>query len=917
MTPGSAISRAVMSEGSQGSQLSKIAVEIEDEMRQSYLDYAMSVIIGRALPDIRDGLKPVHRRVLFAMQELGNHYNRAYKKSARVVGDVIGKYHPHGDQAVYDTLVRMAQDFSMRDLLIAGQGNFGSVDGDAPAAMRYTEVRMAKLASELLADIDKETVDFGPNYDESLEEPLVLPARFPNLIVNGASGIAVGMATSIPPHNLGEVIDATIATIEEGELPVARLRSLIPGPDYPTGGIVYGTAALSKAYGTGRGSVKVRGRAAIEGESGKERIIITELPYQVNKAHLVEKIANLVREKRLEGIRDIRDESDREGMRVVIECKRDATADVLLNQLYTQTALQSSSSFNMVAIVGGQPRTVSLNDQIIAFIKHRREVVTRRSRFELRKAWSRFDIIFGLLSAIDSIDRVIEIIRAAKDQDEAKTDLLAQSFPIGPAFAAFCERVVTFDYTPARDALSFGAVQLSEVQVAAILDMRLARLTGLERDKLQSEASQLRDPIEALQAILASDALLMQVIVDELREVQDEYATPRRTELVAHALDFSDEDLIPDEDCVVTVSHCGYVKRSQISLYQKQNRGGRGKTGASTREEDFVESLFVASTLSYVLVFTDRGKVYWLKVYRIPEAGRQSRGKAIINLLDLEPGEKVAAVLPVRDFEGDRYLVFATRNGQIKKTALGAFANPRNVGLIALVIDEDDELIQVALTGGDAQLLVGTRLGMAVRFSESDVRPMGRKTRGVRAISLKKADDAVVGMVVLEHDDDQSSDAEVQETGDDGVVDGDGDGDDVDDARGQALGWQILSVSERGYGKRSDPNEYRLQSRGGSGVINFKITDKTGNVAAVLGVKDEHEVMLVTDTGMIIRTGAGQISRTGRAASGVRIMKLGDNDTIASIAMLSEQDAQNENDGDHNEDASEAVAASEADSPEQ
>ena len=854
-----------------GSGNPHVTVEIEDEMRQSYLDYAMSVIIGRALPDARDGLKPVHRRVLFAMHDLGNHYNRSYKKSARIVGDVIGKYHPHGDQAVYDTLVRMAQDFSMRHELIDGQGNFGSVDGDSAAAMRYTEVRMAKLAGEMLSDIDKDTVEFGPNYDDSLEEPLVLPTRFPNLLVNGSSGIAVGMATNIPPHNLNEVIEATIALIAEPELTSRDLRQYIPGPDFPTGGIVYGTNGLHKAYEKGRGIIKVRGRAAVEDIKGRDRIVITELPYQVNKANLVEKIAQLVRDKRLEGIRDIRDESDREGMRVVIECKRDAVGEVLLNQLYAQTALQSSFGYNMVAIVEGQPRTVSLRELVHYFIKHRRDVVTRRSRFELREAQKRFNVVFGLLAAIDSIDRVIEIIRGAKDQSEAKAQLQEERFPMGGAFKELCTRLLTFDYETGQLALSNGYTLLNERQAQAILDMRLARLTGLEQDKLLQEAEELKAIIDRLTAILNSDELLLRVITEELRAVQEEYRSPRRTQLVIDATEITDEDLIADEECVVTVSHHGYVKRNPVELYQAQNRGGRGKTAATTREEDFVERIFVASSHSYVLVFTDKGKVYWLKVYRIPQGGRTGRGKPIVNLTRIEAGEKVTAVLPIREFKEGSFLVFSTAKGYIKKTDLMAFAKPRPSGLIALSIDDDDALINVAATNGASDILIGTRMGMAIRFSENDVRSMGRTARGVRSINLKKDGDRVVGMVILN---DQ--------------------------------GTAVLSLSEKGYGKRTVADEYRRQGRGGSGIANFKLTEKTGAVASVLGVLQEDDIMVITDRGIMIRTEVSQISTMGRSTQGVRIINVSKGEAVSSVARIAEPASEEE---DHAQGAPELPAS--------
>lgn len=831
-------------------------INIEDEMKASYLDYAMSVIIGRALPDVRDGLKPVHRRVLYAMHELGNSYNRAYKKSARIVGDVIGKYHPHGDQAVYDTLVRMAQDFSMRHVLVDGQGNFGSVDGDPPAAMRYTEVRMARLAGEVLADIDKDTVDIGPNYDESLTEPLVMPARFPNLLINGSSGIAVGMATNIPPHNLREIIDATIELIGNPAMSVAELMQIVPAPDFPTGGLLYGTAGLRQAYETGRGVVQMRGRAAIEEtQRGGERIVITEIPYQVNKTTLIEKIAELVREKRIEGIGDIRDESDREGMRIVIELKRDANGEVILNQLYQNTSLQTSFGINMLAIVKGQPRVLSLREMLQHFIDHRRDVVTRRSRFELREARKRFNVVFGLLAAIDSIDRVIEIIRAAPDQAQAKIDLMAERLPVSPSFKTLCEKLLTFDYASGQEALNTGAMQLNELQAQAILDMRLARLTGLERDKLASEAEELRDIISRLLAILGSESLLLKVITGELNDIKTTYSEARRTELVVDARSLSIEDLIADEDMVVTVSHLGYIKRSPVDLYQAQKRGGRGKTAATTRDEDFVESVFVASTHTYLLIFTDRGKVYWLKVHEIPPAGRTSRGKPLVNLIKIDKDERIAAVLPVRDFKEGHFLVMATVRGIIKKTDLMEFSNPRAAGLIALTIDDGDQLMHIGLTDGNREILMITRAGMSIRFPETDVRPMGRAARGVRAITLKREADAVVGMVI------------VDETLPD-----------------------LLTICDNGYGKRSATTEYRVQARGGVGIIDCKVTEKNGMVAGVAVVGKDDEVMVVTNRGMMIRVPVAQISLLGRNTQGVRIITMNEGETVASVARIADRE---------------------------
>ena len=831
--------------------LSSTPIAIEDEMRASYLDYAMSVIIGRALPDVRDGLKPVHRRVLFAMHDLSNTHSRAHKKSARIVGDVIGKYHPHGDQAVYDALVRMAQDFSMRHMLIDGQGNFGSVDGDPPAAMRYTEVRMAKISSEILADLDKETVDFIPNYDDTLSEPTVMPTRVPNLLINGGSGIAVGMATNIPPHNLHEVINGTIALIDNKDLSNKELMQYIPGPDFPTGGIVYGTSPLLRAYETGRGTIKVRGRAIIEEGKKRDRIIITEIPYQVNKTTLLERIASHVREKRIDGISDIRDESNRKGMRIVIDLKKDANGDIVLNQLYAHTALQSSFGYNLLAIVNGQPKILSLREILRNFIDHRREVVTRRTLFELREAEKRFNVVFGLLAAIDSLDRVIEIIRGAKDTDTAKQGLMSEKLQITPVFEKFCNTILTFKYETGTSAVDRGYVLLNERQAQAILDMRLARLTGLEREKLNQEAATLRDTINDLNEILSSETRLREVIVNELKAVQEGYSNERRSELVADAGQFVAEDLIVDEEMVVTVSHHGYVKRNPIDLYRAQRRGGRGKTAATTRDEDFVENVFVASTHNYLLIFTDKGKVYWIKVHEIPQAGRTSRGKPIINLLRTNKNEKIAAVLPVRNFTEGQFISMISSKGYIKKTDLMAFANPRPSGLIALTIEESDALIGVSLTNGEQDLLIATRMGQAIRFSEKDVRPMGRTARGVRAINLKKEGDAVVGKVIF------------------------------DDANKE-----ILTVSELGYGKRTSQEEYRTQGRGGSGIINCKLTSRNGHVISVCSVGNDDEIMIITNKGIMIRMPVNQISSMGRSTQGVRLINMRDGEKIASIATI-------------------------------
>ncbi|MBW2519017.1 MAG: DNA gyrase subunit A, partial [Deltaproteobacteria bacterium] len=701
------------------SEQNKVSVNIEDEMRKSYMDYAMSVIIGRALPDVRDGLKPVHRRVLFAMNELGNDWNKPYKKSARVVGDVIGKYHPHGDSAVYDTIVRMAQDFSMRYPLVDGQGNFGSIDGDSAAAMRYTEVRMDRLAHELLNDIDKETVDFGPNYDDSLEEPLVLPCKFPNLLINGSEGIAVGMATKIPPHNLGEVIDGLVAVIDNPKLGADELFETIPGPDFPTGGFILGRDGILEAYRTGRGIIQMRARAMVEQNSrtNRESIIITELPFQVNKARLIEKIADLVKDKKIEGITDLRDESDRDGMRVVIELKKDVIPQVVLNQLYKMTPMQSSFGIIMLAIVGGQPRILALREVLDNFVEHRKEIVTRRTLFELKKAEARAHILEGLKIALDNLDDVIQTIKTSANPAEAKERLVNQ-------------------------------FSLSEIQAQAILDMRLHRLTGLEREKIIEEYQEVLALIKRLKEILASEQEILTIIKAELLDIRDRFNNPRRTEIVPISADLSIEDMIVEEDMVVTVSHSGYIKRNAVSLYRAQRRGGKGRTGMRPKEEDFVERLFIASTHSYILIFTNQGKVYWLKVHEIPQGGRAARGKAIVNLLNLLPEEKVMTILPVKEFEKDKYIITATSHGTVKKTDLMAYSNPRQGGIIALTIDEGDSLIAARLTDGNMDILLASRNGKSIRFPETDARPMGRTARGVRGIMLE-GDDKLIGMEVV------------------------------------------------------------------------------------------------------------------------------------------------------------------------
>jgi DNA gyrase subunit A len=789
------------------------------------MDYAMSVIIGRALPDARDGLKPVHHRVLYAMYDLGLDWNRGYKKSARVVGDVIGKYHPHGDTAVYDTIVRMAQDFSMRYPLVDGQGNFGSVDGDSAAAMRYTEIRMARIAGELLADLDKETVDFVPNYDETLKEPIVLPARIPNLLVNGSSGIAVGMATNIPPHNLGEIIDGLIALIANPQLSIAELMQFIPGPDFPTAGFIHGKTAIREAYHTGRGILRLRARATTEEtdkRTNRESIIVKEIPYQVNKARLIERIAELVNDKRIDGISDLRDESDRDGMRIVIELKRDANADIVLNQLYKLTPMQESFGIIMLAIVDNRPKLLTLKEALQVFIDHRKEVVTRRTVFELRKAEDRLHILDGLKIALDNLDAVIKLIRAAKDPATAKAGLVQQ-------------------------------FQLSEIQAQAILDMRLQRLTGLERDKILQERDETLKLIARYKEILGDEREVYKIISAELREVKELHADERRTQIVDETTEISIEDMIVEEDMAVTISHEGYIKRNAVTLYRAQRRGGRGKVGATTKEEDFVEHLFVASTHSYILFFTTSGKVYWIKVHELPQAGRAARGKAIVNLLNLEKDEKISAFLPVREFQEGRHILFATRNGTVKKTELMSYSNPRKAGIIAISLDDGDEVIGVRLTDGQQEVILSTRAGQAIRFKEEDVRPMGRGAGGVRGISLEEGD-AIVGLDVV------------------------------------SVGATLLAVAERGYGKRTEMDEYRLTRRGGKGIITMKTTDKTGPVVGVRMVTDDDDIMLVTDGGKVIRTPVRGISVIGRNTQGVRLIELTEGEKVVGVARLAEKE---------------------------
>jgi DNA gyrase subunit A len=803
----------------------RVPVNIEDQMRESYMDYAMSVIIGRALPDARDGLKPVHRRILYAMFREGLLHNRRYSKCAGVVGEVLKRYHPHGDSAVYDALVRLAQEWNLRYPLVDGQGNFGSIDGDSAAAYRYTECRLTELAEELLADIDKETVGFVPNFDDSTQEPLVLPTRAPNLLINGSAGIAVGMATNIPPHNLGEVCDALVALIEQPELTIDELMRFIPGPDFPTAGFICGQGAIRAAYHEGRGILTVRARATVETDdkSGRSSIIVTEIPYQVNKARLIERIAELVNERKLDGISDLRDESDRDGMRIVIELKRDAVAEVLLNQLYKHTPLQESFGVNMLAIVDGRPRLLNLKEALLVFLRHRREVVVRRTVYDLRKAEERLHVLAGLKIAIDNLDRAIAIIRGATDPATAREQLMA----------------------------AFG---LSQIQAQAILDMRLQRLTGLERDKIVEEYAETEKAIARFRQILADEREVSKIIADELRGLREKYGDARRTQIVGEVGAISVEDLIVEEDMVVTISHEGYIKRNAVALYRAQRRGGRGKIGASTRDADFVEHLFVASTHAYILIFTTTGKVYWLKVHEIPQAGRAARGRSITNLLSLKPEEKLSAFLPVREFQPGRWLFFATRRGLVKKTDLMQYASPRPSGIIAIALEEGDEVIGVRPTDGTKQVILSTRDGQAIRFKEDEARSMGRGTYGVWGMKLDEGDDEVVALDLVEP------------------------------------GATLLAVSENGYGKRTEMDEYRLTRRGGKGIITMKTTDKTGRVIGVRMVTDEDQIMLVTSGGKVIRLRVNEIRLIGRNTQGVRLIGLEEGERVASVARLAERE---------------------------
>ena len=820
-----------MSEIESNNDKNTVAVTIEDEMRGAYLDYAMSVIVGRALPDVRDGLKPVHRRALYAMYDLGNTHNKPYKKSARVVGDVIGKYHPHGDVAVYDTIVRMAQDFSLRYPLVDGQGNFGSIDGDSPAAMRYTEIRMEKITDDLLADIDKDTVDFGPNYDDSLTEPRVLPTRIPNLLVNGSAGIAVGMATNIPPHNLTEIVEATIALIDQPSLTTDDLFKFVKGPDFPTGAFILSGSGIREAYRTGRGSITLRGKAEIETWKGdRERIVITELPYQVNKAKLVEKIADLVKEKRIEGISDLRDESDRSGMRIVVEIKKGENSNVILNQLYKLTQLQENFGINLLAIHHGQPKIFNLRDMIWAFVDHRKDVVIRRTIFELKKAEARAHILEGLKRAVENIDEVIALIKGAKNPDEAKMGLI-------------------------------GRFEFSEIQAQAILEMRLQRLTGLEREKIIEEYKQILALIEELKGILGSEAKVYALIKAELLEVKEAYGDARRTEIsIDTNADIDIEDMIADEDSLVSITHTGYVKRTDPSQFRSQHRGGKGIRGVATGDEDFVTAIYHANTKSYLLCFTDRGRVYWLKVYKIPEAARGVKGKAIVNLISLQSGEKIKAILPVKEFKDNEYITMVTRAGIIKKTALSEFSNVRNAGIVAVSTDEGDELVSAKITDGKSDVFLCSKDGMSIRFSEEDVRPMGRAARGVIGMSLDEGD-RVVAMEVLHTNDERP--------------------------------FEVLTITESGYGKRTPVPEYRLQSRGGKGIITMKTNDKNGAVMGARQVLPKDDVMLVSDKGQMIRVHVGEISEQGRNTQGVRVMTMSPGEKVVSFEYMAESSEEN------------------------
>ncbi|NBV50107.1 DNA gyrase subunit A, partial [bacterium] len=802
------------------------AVSIEEQMREAYLEYAMSVIVGRALPDVRDGMKPVHRRILYAMYDMGNTHDKPYKKSARIVGDVIGKYHPHGDTAVYETMVRMAQDFSMRYPLVDGQGNFGSVDGDSAAAMRYTEVRLEKITNEVLADLDKETVDFTPNYDNSLKEPAVLPTKIPNLLINGSSGIAVGMATNIPPHNLGEIVDALKAVIAKPEINTLELMKIVPGPDFPTAAFIYGRKGIKEAYETGKGIIHLRAKTEMETFKGeRERIIVTEIPYQVNKAKLIEDVARLVNEKKVEGISDIRDESDRKGMRIVFDLKKGEDSRVVLNQLFKNTQMETSFGISILALDRQQPKMMGLKDCLVAFIAHRKEVVTRRTIYELKKAEEKAHILEGLKKAVENLDAVVALIRKAPNPQEAQTQLIQQ-------FA------------------------LSEIQAKAILDMRLQRLTGLERDKIIQDYKDTMALIADLKSILADEKKVLSIIGKELDEVRTKFANPRRTQFIEEQEDITTEDLIAEEEMVVTVTYSGYIKRLPVDTYRAQKRGGKGVMGAGTRAEDFIWDIFVASTHEYILCFTDQGRVYWLKVYKIPEAGRTAKGKPIINLLNLSTNERVQAVLPVKEFKENWFVTMVTKKGTIKKTSLDAFSRPMKKGIIALTTDEGDTLVDAKVTQGNQHVVLVSKEGQSIRFEETDVRPMGRSARGVAGMRLDNQDE-VIGMAIVDSDSQKE---------------------------------QLLTVTQNGYGKRTLMEEYRVQGRGGSGIMTMKITDKNGPIVAVRQVSDEDELILASDKGKVIRTRVAEISEVGRVAQGVRLINLEEGEQVAAVARIVERD---------------------------
>ncbi|MFQ3598981.1 MAG: DNA gyrase subunit A [Chloroherpetonaceae bacterium] len=803
-----------------------VPINVEDEMRDSFIDYSMSVIVSRALPDVRDGLKPVHRRVLFGMSELGLQAGRPYKKSARVVGEVLGKYHPHGDTAVYDTIVRLVQEFSMRYPLIDGQGNFGSVDGDAPAAMRYTEVRMKRISAEMLRDLEKNTVDFQPNFDDSLEEPTVLPSAIPNLLVNGSTGIAVGMATNIPPHNLSEVIDGIIAYIDNRDITIDELMKHIKAPDFPTGGIIYGYDGVKDAFHTGRGKIVIRAKVNIETneKTDRESIIVTELPYQVNKARLQEKIAELVNEKKIEGISDVRDESDRDGMRLVIMLKRDAVTQVVLNNLFKHTQMQETFGVIMLALVDGQPRILNLKEMIHYYVKHRHEVVIRRTKFDLAEAEKRAHILEGLKIALDNLDAIIKLIRTSKDGDEARQGLMTK-------------------------------FKLSEIQAKAILDMRLQRLTGLERQKIEDEYREVIKQIEQLNAILSSEKLQYKLIKDELKQVKKEFGDERRTEIVMKAEDFKIEDMIKNEDVVITITHNGFIKRTTVDTYKRQGRGGKGITGATTKDDDFIEHMFIASTHQYILFFTSKGKCYWLKVYEIPEGGRATRGRSLSNLMEFESGETIRAYINVKEFTDSQFVLMATKNGTIKKTPLSEYANPRKTGIIAINIEQGDELIGATLTDGEHQVVLAKSSGYAVRFHERDVRPMGRSATGVKGAEVDK-DESVVSLVTTRHTD-----------------------------------VTLLTVTDSGYGKRSELEEYRMTKRGAAGVITLKSNEKVGNLVAMLEVKDSDDLIIITSNGIVNRQHVEDIRVMGRATSGVRLIRLEEGDTVSAVARVPKEES--------------------------